>query len=56
MIEYWSRRLAEAMRQSRSAPTPALRAIHLRTAAHYQSLIRFSLPRASAPSLDRLAA
>ena len=56
MADYWLSRLDEAMRQSRAAPTPELRRVHLQAAAHYRSLLKFCLPHESPIRPDRRAA
>lgn len=56
MAEYWSSRLDEAIRKSRTASTLELRRVHLQTAAHYRSLLEFCLPHENPVRPDRLAA
>lgn len=43
MTEYWRGRLEHALRSSLTAPTSTIREIHLRTAGHYQALVRCSV-------------
>lgn len=56
MSDYWSSRLAEALRQSRIAPTAALRAVHVQNAARYELLLKSSRVHGISAQEVRLAA
>jgi hypothetical protein len=56
MPNYWSSRLAEALRQSHIAPTAALRAVHVQNAARYELLLNSSRAYGNSVQEARLAA
>ena len=56
MSEYWTARLTEALRQSRIAPTAALRAVHMQNAVRYELLLQSSHAHPISTQEARLAA
>lgn len=56
MSDYWNARLTEALRQSRTAPTAALRAVHMQNAVRYELLLQSSQAHAISAREARLAA